>query len=471
MKIIIENIGIFKYAEYEMSDLTIICGKNNTGKTYATYTLYSFIQFFRRNFYVLIPNNDILTLLEKGVLTLNIDISQNSIDKYTTEACGYFNKVLHVFFASQEKYFENSKVSISVDSSEIVLPENFDRRYRIGTNSFLQITKSGKENHLLVSLVNGEGSFEKENLEKDNSLITNLSRIIGNTIKEFIFGHVFPDCFIASAERTGAVIFKNELNIQKNNILKEIVNNEDVRLENIAHALLKNVMDYPLPIKDNIDFVRNIESISKYEGELYKQHPEIIDYFTSIVEGNYTISKNGIYYSPSTSKSTKLTLEESSSSVRALFDVYFYLRCIAKPNDILIIDEPELNLHPESQRRLVKLMSVLINLGIKILITTHSDYIVKELNTLIMLDSRKDNIHIRKVMENYGYTDREILSASKIKMFISEIGSILIPGNTRKSKIQTLVPAKIDPKYGIEATSFDSTINIMNTIQETIIFG
>ena len=30
MKITIENIGVFKYAEYELADLTIICGKNNT---------------------------------------------------------------------------------------------------------------------------------------------------------------------------------------------------------------------------------------------------------------------------------------------------------------------------------------------------------------------------------------------------------------------------------------------------------
>ena len=37
MKAIIENIGVFKYAEYDLADLTIICGKNNTGKTYATY--------------------------------------------------------------------------------------------------------------------------------------------------------------------------------------------------------------------------------------------------------------------------------------------------------------------------------------------------------------------------------------------------------------------------------------------------
>lgn len=50
MKIIIENLGVFRWAEYELSDLTIICGKNNTGKTYATYALFGFLDFFDMDF-------------------------------------------------------------------------------------------------------------------------------------------------------------------------------------------------------------------------------------------------------------------------------------------------------------------------------------------------------------------------------------------------------------------------------------
>lgn len=34
-------------AEFEVGDLTIICGENNTGKTYATYSLYGYLDFMR----------------------------------------------------------------------------------------------------------------------------------------------------------------------------------------------------------------------------------------------------------------------------------------------------------------------------------------------------------------------------------------------------------------------------------------
>ena len=43
MEIKIKNLGVLKQAEFTLGDLTIICGGNNTGKTYATYALFGFL--------------------------------------------------------------------------------------------------------------------------------------------------------------------------------------------------------------------------------------------------------------------------------------------------------------------------------------------------------------------------------------------------------------------------------------------
>ena len=75
-------------------------------------------------------------------------------------------------------------------------------------------------------------------------------------------------------------------------------------------------------------------------------------------------------------------MEESSGAVRSLLEIGFYLRHVAQRGDLLMVDEPELNLHPENQRRVARLFVCLISLGIRVFITTHSDYIVKEFNTL-----------------------------------------------------------------------------------------
>jgi len=45
------------------------------------------------------------------------------------------------------------------------------------------------------------------------------------------------------------------------------------------------------------------------------------------------------------------------------------------------------------------------------------------------------------------------------------------PGRKRRTRSLTLVQADINPELGIEARSFDTTIEDMNRIQEDILFG
>ena len=44
-------------------------------------------------------------------------------------------------------------------------------------------------------------------------------------------------------------------------------------------------------------------------------------------------------------------------------------------------------------------------------------------------------------------------------------------GQKRRRRGLTLVPADVDPVLGIEAPSFDDTINEMNSIQRDIVWG
>lgn len=463
MRIIIENIGVFKYAEYELADLTIICGKNNTGKTYATYALYGFLDFFRRGYYINISEEYITQLLNDGTTEIEIDFSEDAINSYLQEACTIYQSYISKTFAAQEKIFDNSTFKVIVSQDEIIIPNEFEYKYRTQKNDFLHIVKESNSNSLSISLLLKNNGFNA-----NASIIHGMRRIIGEALKSVIFGQIFPECFIASAERTGAVIFKDELNFQKNTLLREVVNANEIHIEDIVDKIYNT--SYALPVRRNIDFIRNLESISKETGELYKNFPEIIDMFNNIVGGEYKINKEGVYFIPNKSKQTKLTIGESSSSVRSLLDVYFYLKHVAKPGQILMIDEPELNLHPESQRNLARLIASLVNRGIKVYITTHSDYIIKEINTLLMLNARKDKETIKEIMRNNSYSDIELLESDKVKMFISEARNIKLPGKVRATKIQTLTPAPIDPLFGINAYSFDNTIESMNALQESIIF-
>lgn len=463
MKVIIENIGVFKYAEYDLADLTIICGENNTGKTYATYCLYGFLDYFRNGYYLSISPKMTAELMEKGTLSIPLDVSQKRIDAYMQEACNKYLKFLPRIFAAQDKYFAESRMRIALDVKELSIPETFEHSYRTDKKEFLQITKPKGRDELLVSML-----LKDEDYKGNTSLRLTLSRIIGDALKDIYFSKIFKECFIASAERTGAVIFKDELNVQKNTILREVAHADDIDIEDILNKIYNT--SYALPVRRNIDFIRNLDSISKNDSELFKAHPEIIAEFQNIVGGIYKASKEGLFFYPNTSKAVKLSIGESASSVRSLLDVYFYLKHVARPGHILMIDEPELNLHPESQRRFARILAKLVNYGIQVFITTHSDYIVKEFNTLMMFYSRKDNTNVEGIMDKYGYHDEELLSMSQVKMYISKKENFLLSGNQRRTKIQTLVPAMIDSAFGMEAISFDDTINEMNTVQESIMF-
>jgi len=323
------------------------------------------------------------------------------------------------------------------------------------------ITKSEESIDLVVTLL-----AEREAIKIPAQVIEN---IIEDAIKDIIFAQLFPRPFIASTERTGAAIFYKELNFARNRLLEEL-GQADKDIDHME-LLFKDYDDYALPIRMNVDFIRQInKSIEQKNSFIAENHFDILDDFADIIGGSYTITNNNqLCYVPRDNKKIKLPMDESSSAVRSLLDIGFYLRHEAQRGDLLMVDEPELSLHPENQRRIIRLFARLVNIGIKVFITTHSDYIIKELNTLIMLNH--DKPHLKRIAETENYRPEELISSGKIKVYIAGEGLVMLDGKNRKTKVQTLIEADINPELGIKADSFDETIETMNRIQEEIVWG
>ncbi|RJP25405.1 MAG: hypothetical protein C4527_17195 [Candidatus Omnitrophota bacterium] len=460
MKIKVKNLGALKQAEFELGKITIICGENNTGKTYATYALFGFLSFWREAFAMVIPDQVVTSLLTEGTTHLDIHQYIQKADQILDEGCIVYTKQLPSYFASSEKNFETSEFHIKLDSHDIQPLDTFSRNIGSAKTQIFSIMKQSNESTISITLLT-----EKETVKIPKQII---KRAIGDAVKEIIFGHLFPRAFIASAERTGAAIFRKELNFARNRLLEQISNAEnDVNPFDLVNRIYS---DYALPVKRNVDFARQLEDIAKRDSFITKEYQNVLDDFSSIIGGAYNVTKNNeLYFIPHTNKRLKLTMDASSSAVRSLLDVGFYLRHEAQKGDLLMVDEPELNLHPENQRRVARLFSRLIRLGIKVFITTNSDYIIKELSTLIMLNH--DRPHLKAIMRKEGYKTEELLSANDVRVYIAEEKPILLNGNQRRTTCHTLVPAEIDAELGIEARSFDATIEQMNSIHEYILFG
>jgi len=461
MIITLNDLGPLKKASFELADLTVICGQNNTGKTYATYALFGFLQTWQRYVTVNVSRQKIDEIVNDGVTDINISDYANKSNVILSKGCQRYTQQLPKILASNSKHFSNTQFSIDLEQDiESIIVQNFERKLRSKKSELLSFSKPKGESILTISLLSDIEKFQLPNrIIKDT---------IANAISEILFDHYFPNPFIISSERTGAAIFSKELNFSRNRLLEDLAH-PDKEIDPFD-LLLKSYDDYALPVKVNVDFTRRIEDIITQDSFIATEHPHVLNEFSDIIGGEYISGdNNSIYFKPS-KKRIGLTMGESSSIVRSMLNLGSYLRHIAKPGDLLMVDEPELNLHPENQRRVARLFARLTNLGIRVFITTHSDYIIKEFNLMIMLN--QDKPYLRQIAENEGYQREELLNVDRVNVYMADRSLMKANENSkRKSKQQTLKKAEVTRQQGINAYIFDETINRMNEIHDAIIWG
>ena len=78
-------------------------------------------------------------------------------------------------------------------------------------------------------------------------------------------------------------------------------------------------------------------------------------------------------------------LMNTSSMVSGLAPVGLYLRHIVQPGDVLIIEEPEAHLHPKMQVEFIRQLAAVVHSGIRVMLTTHSEWVLDELANLVHL--------------------------------------------------------------------------------------
>jgi predicted ATPase len=338
-------------------------------------------------------------------------------------------------FATETNVFESTVCVIGACNSSDFLSQSYQRTVQAGA--------SGK---VLATLNKEAGSAMLDVLVADADVLQQpfggLSDFIADAIADIVFAPHLPRVHIASAERTGAAIFRKELDMARTRMLKALHQMDSKELKRNPFKFLQEIDGgYAWPVEDNVDFVRQLEDIDKRTGELAEAHPELLAAFDAIIGGSYKVVKQQLVFQAKGAGKQRFTMNEASSCIRALLDVGFYLRCRAKAGDLFIIDEPELNLHPKNQRAFARLVARMVNSGIKVFITTHSDYLVKELNTLIMLNQRTE--HTRVVQQQHKYDDAELLNPVKIRLYMTGTTSKALPGVKRNSKIRTLKLANI----------------------------
>ncbi|MDM8566008.1 AAA family ATPase [Candidatus Halobeggiatoa sp. HSG11] len=109
-------------------------------------------------------------------------------------------------------------------------------------------------------------------------------------------------------------------------------------------------------------------------NQQYKQIKDIINgevYYDSL-EDNIFYKKNGL--------KDKLNMYQTSSGIKMFgFLQILILNGSLKKGSILILDEPEIHLHPKWQLEYAKIIVSLVTEGIKVLVNSHSPYMIEAL--------------------------------------------------------------------------------------------
>ena len=97
-----------------------------------------------------------------------------------------------------------------------------------------------------------------------------------------------------------------------------------------------------------------------------------------------TVGYPSFHYQPANWKKD-LALMNTSSMVSELAPVVLYLRHVVHPGDVLIIEEPESHLHPAMQVAFTRFLATVVQKGVRVIITTHSEWVLETLANLVRL--------------------------------------------------------------------------------------
>jgi len=432
----LKNIGAINQAKVELGKLTVICGENNRGKTYIAYSLYGFLkslfsQWYDEKFYfnLRFHKERLFTeLKEKGVVNVDLREFEQYRNEIATQLGRLYTPKLKEVFSVNADEFVGAEFKIGIEKRI-----DYSISYFLGQARNKAVNKASKRENSSVLTIT-------KNIDDDNMI----NHFVQMILFDLLVFKNFPRPFILTAERTGIQQFQKELDKNRSDLITTLANTRDLAL------LDENVSRFALPLKDNIDFARNSSNVIKSNSFLKEEKPELTAYIEEMLGVQYEIVEGQKVVIDKTTHQA-LPYYMSSTSVRALSDLHLWLKHGANKGDILFIDEPELNLHPGNQIKIARLLVRLINNGIKVFITTHSDYIIKELNNLLMLAD--DFPNKEALMNEFGYAPDDILHEDDLRAYIADNGTL--------SRVDT-------DELGMIQSGFDDAIVQINETSDKI---
>ena len=112
-----------------------------------------------------------------------------------------------------------------------------------------------------------------------------------------------------------------------------------------------------------------------------------------------------------------MTLRAASSAVSELAPLVLYVKHVLSAGNVLILEEPEVHLHPANQRLLAGFLARLVRRGLNIVVTTHSPFMLEQLSHLVQASALSPGMRAKDTGSKDAY-----LRAEKVAAYVFENG-------------------------------------------------
>ena len=421
MELLIKNLGSIRNNNQAI-DLTkkfyTFIGYNNSGKTLVSQLLWTI--FNHDNIRKFSENNQIDSLVidsEKPIK--KITINQKLIDEILNKFSRFIEKeVVNTYnldASIKETIISSNKLIFQADIKEFK-DKSFRLTFVVDNDlEYLQISKEQgsltiniKENNIPEKVFDQipRDLFERAKPYKESVIIPSIIRVLLSKTEDTFFipasRSFFPVFYqyIYEIERNKRSEYNRRLQELIENIDDDGDTNRDI-FKRLQEQLPKR--SYTEPMNKVIESLYSLNTKKKINSV----YNSLIEKMIGLMGGEITISSlesiAPIQFSFKFDESKDLPMYLASSSVNQLTILYLYLKYWAKEkNNFLMIDEPEVNLHPENQ---IRLMDILVQFvtehNNRVLITTHSPILTDILNNYVYLHTLKSyDVDVTKIIED-----------------------------------------------------------------------
>ena len=207
----------------------------------------------------------------------------------------------------------------------------------------------------------------------------------------------------------------------------------------------------PLPMLSGVlaDFLEQLIALGDLPLDRHRQNEDLTSELEKTLLGgtvrqeertNVEGAYSSFSYRPHGWKES-LPMMRTSSMVSELAPVVLYLRHVVRQGDVLIIEEPEAHLHPEMQVEFTRFLASVVRSGVRIIMTTHSEWVLEELANLVQASELSES-------------ERRVITGNDIALSEDEVGAWLFQSKQRpKGSVVEEIP--LNRESGTFAAGYD----------------